>query len=134
MLLGICPVCLCSSCPLEAGSFCKNSTPVKTSYFLFCWTLLFLMWELRRCKSGVLLQHVSVSKQQLSSPSFTTHKSTQEASTHGSQCDTASPPSEAACMCHRVWKGARLSEPRRDTDKGSGLRGKAKCGRVFEWW
>lgn len=36
------------------------------------------------------------------------------------------PPSEVACMCHQVWKGARLSELRRDRVKGSGLRGKAK--------
>lgn len=43
------------------------------TWFLFWKILLFLnLWESRRrCTSSVLLRHVSVSKQQLSSPSFT---------------------------------------------------------------
>lgn len=57
--------------PQRLAPFISTSNPIKT-WFLFWKILLFLnLWESRRCKSSVLLRHVSVSKQQLSSPSFT---------------------------------------------------------------
>ena len=119
--------------PQRPSPFISTSTPVKMSYFLFCKTLLFLhLWELRRrCTRSVLLRHVSVSKQQLSSPGFTNCESI------ASGCHPWQPVWDSITafrggllVSHGAWKGMGQSEPgaQRDGTKEVGWEAKQSVG------